>query len=107
MKRGFKIIKDWEDELIWCPSQCYLSIEYKGLQYIIYLRWRHNDPWTATLVECRNDGLFHMHSGGVTYNDDGHKIADWVGLNINYYRDCELEKLKNHVVRVVNNCLIT
>jgi len=42
---------EWHDDLIWCPSQCYLPIRVKGEDYTIYLRWRHSDPWTCDILK--------------------------------------------------------
>ena len=37
----------------WSPAQIYYFFEDdKGGRRCIYLRWRHNDPWTAELVPC-------------------------------------------------------
>jgi hypothetical protein len=60
MENTVKIVSEWEDDLCWCPSQCYLRITYLGVNYIIYLRWRHQNPWTAELVQC--DENWDMHS---------------------------------------------
>ena len=49
-----KIVSDWKDDLCWCPSQCYLELTHNNQNYVVYLRWRHSDPWTATLIECDN-----------------------------------------------------
>ncbi len=81
---GWKVHSDWQDDLIWCPSQCYKKIEMGGRQFVIYLRWRWNDPWTADLVECLPDGNFEM-SG---------KDTTWSELNVGYFRDDQLEELK-------------
>ena len=81
---GWKVHEDWEDDLIWCPSQCYKKIEIDGRQFVIYLRWRWNDPWTADLVECRPDGNFNMQE----------TEFGWVSLNVGYFRDDQLEELK-------------
>jgi hypothetical protein len=76
--------EDWKDDLIWCPSQCYKKIEINNKQYVIYLRWRWNDPWTADLVECPLDGNFDMLS----------KDSVWTTLNVDHFRDDQLDKLK-------------
>lgn len=72
----FEVVKDWEDSLIWCPSQCYKLIQYKGVKYEIYLRWRHCDPWTAEIYECDDNGksLSFKKDGGWNYLD----IKNWL-----------------------------
>lgn len=91
----FKIINDWRDDLIWCPSQCYLDIEYKGRQFVIYLRWRHQDPWTAEIIECPNDGKFNMH-----------ELNNWNWLEVKHWTDTELSELKKEVIEVANEWLL-
>ena len=50
-----KLITEWKEDLIWCPSQIESNIFiYKGHSYAIYLRWRWSNPWTATLVKMDN-----------------------------------------------------
>lgn len=39
----------WYDELMWCPTQITKLITVKGERFEIYLRWRHDDPFTGTL----------------------------------------------------------
>ena len=37
----------------WCPAQIfYYFVDAGGGRWCIYLRWRHQDPWTAELVRC-------------------------------------------------------
>jgi hypothetical protein len=44
----------WEEDLIWCPSQCYCYFIDNSTNklWCIYLRWRHRDPWSAELIPC-------------------------------------------------------
>lgn len=78
-----EIIGEWKDSLIWCPSQCYLKFKWRDLHCMLYLRWRHHDPWTATLIECPNDN-FDMHE----------KPNHWYELPIPYF---ESEDDLNHI----------
>ena len=57
----FKIIQKWEDSLMWCPSQCKFKFKYNYINYEIYLRWRHTDPWTIDLIEQIEDGRQIWH----------------------------------------------
>ncbi len=79
MKTDFEILGEWDDDLIWCPSQCYLNIRFKAMSFCLYLRWRHGDPWTAA--------LYHQIQG---QKDERHE------LSIDYFKDSELEELKKH-----------
>lgn len=47
----------WLRHLIWCPSQIlYNFIDPKTeIPYQLYLRWRHEDPWTANLYICTDE----------------------------------------------------
>jgi hypothetical protein len=41
----------WTDDLSWCPSQCYtFDKQPDGTFNCLYLRWRHNDPWTGQII---------------------------------------------------------
>jgi hypothetical protein len=92
----FKIINNWRDDLIWCPSQCYLNIEYKNRQFVIYLRWRHQDPWTAEIVECPNDGKFDMF-----------ELDNWNRLDIKYWSDDDdLSRIKKNAIDAANEWLL-
>ena len=76
-----RIYHNWQDDLIWCPSQCYYSFENKqGKPMLLYLRWRHCDPWQAEVYP---------------YGDDG--TNDWrncIDLNPPFFKDSQLEELK-------------
>ena len=92
-----KHLKDieWKETLDWCPSQMYLKFKWNGRYWIIYLRWRHSDPWSATLVE--SDQTYDMHL----------KQYDWVELDIPFYKDSEMKKLKEkakeRAISYINN----
>jgi len=41
----------WLDSMIWCPSQCYMHVvDDDGNDYVLYLRWRHEDPWQGHII---------------------------------------------------------
>lgn len=47
----------------WCPAQIYYYfVDAEGGRWCIYLRWRHQDPWTAELVPCNEDWEFMPNS---------------------------------------------
>lgn len=83
-------VKDWEDSLIWCPSQCYYYFYVvsgvKKMYFMIYLRWRHQDPWTGRLV------MTNKH--GVDIDD-----KEWNLESANDFSEsCSLSELKNAVI---------
>lgn len=82
-----KRLNKWYDDLIWCPSQCYYYFMHKGDMYCIYLRWRHQDPWTAEIIKCA-EGDFDL-------ND---KTSIWKFIKIPYFEDYELEKLEEYIM---------
>ena len=93
MKPKFNIVSNWKDELIWCPSQCYLNITFEDRFFVIYLRWRWSDPWTATLVECDSD------------YDMLDKKSNWIALQINYYTDEQIEDVKQNAIAVAKKII--
>lgn len=73
---------EWKDSLIWCPSQCYYYFkDKKGDTKCIYLRWRHEDPWTAEIVPVNEEGKF---------NND----KPWENLEPPFFKDEEIDLLK-------------
>ena len=43
-------LNKWYVSRIYCPSQCYYYFsDNEGKVRVIYLRWRHEGPWTANL----------------------------------------------------------
>lgn len=89
-----KIIRDWHDDLIWCPSQCYLLVsDSKGDIYTVYLRWRWEDPWSCDLVE---GDLLEDYDSKVKWVKDL-----FIQDNINFYfRDSELDKAKEKAIEL-------
>lgn len=77
-------LNTWEDSLIWCPSQCYYHFRDKktGELKCLYLRWRHDDPWTAEIIPCNEiDREF----------EDGNT---WEALDVPFFKDTQLNELK-------------
>ena len=82
-KETIKIIREWEDDLIWCPSQCYLPIEFKGEKYTVYLRWRHDNPWQGHIWKDK---------------DERNWSPDLLAENQFYYADRELNLAKETII---------
>jgi len=38
-------LDEWEEHLLWCPSQIYRHAKVDDTVYTLYLRWRWDDPW--------------------------------------------------------------
>ena len=71
----------WDDSLIWCPSQCYYYFKDRNDNLkCIYLRWRHSDPWTAEIILINEDGNFNH--------------VQRENLNPPFFKDEELDLLK-------------
>ena len=55
-------LTNWQDDMAWCPSQCFRKLEFVGDIYYLYLRWRHSDPWQAHIMNAERsivtDDLF-------------------------------------------------
>lgn len=77
-------VSSWQDDLCWCPSQCYGEIEHEGKRVVLYLRWRHEDPWQGHVIEDApvdavwqgewSPDLFLLYTYFFTENDDLDKI---------------------------------
>ena len=80
MKKQIQLNK-WDDDLIWCPSQCYYYFMDNEQLKCLYLRWRHRDPWTAELIPIDEFGEFDIYD-------------TWQNLNPPFFKDSELESLK-------------
>lgn len=88
MKTKIEIVSDWQDYLIWCPSQCYLRLIFEGRYFVLYLRWRGGDPWSGTLIECDSD--FYMHN----------EKYEWYRIELSYWKDSELDKCKDEALKI-------
>lgn len=88
----FKIVSEWDDDLIWCPSQCELRLKHHGKNYILYLRWRWDDPWVASLIPV--DKQFSDDSWG-----------EWIYLNIPPFRDEQLDECKEAALKEAKKVL--
>jgi len=100
-KIPMKILRNWCDSLIWCPSQCYLLVEHNNDIYTVYLRWRHEDPWTCEVVTG------DLQSGDFNYGNQDLWSGDiFIEGNIQYYfRDNELDKAKKTSIKLAEDYL--
>lgn len=93
MKNKIKILGKWEEDLIWCPSQCYLPIEFNGKKYTIYLRWRHQNPWEGHIWE------------GAWDNTEAEMSPDLFALYHEQYSDKELKLAEKRIVLLAEKYL--
>lgn len=87
----------WNDDLIWMPSQLYLNIKHSGKFYVIYLRWRWDDPWSGYLCET-------------TENYDVNELDyDWITLKSSelFCRHHDINDLKKAAIAEVEMILNT
>ena len=84
-------LNQWNDDLSECPSQCYYYFRDKAGQLkCLYLRWRHNDPWTAEIIPIDECGEFN-------YGEQ------WDNLNPPFFKDTELKQLKEWSLSRITN----
>ena len=75
---SYKFINNWSEDLIWCPSQINSNeFVYNNNVYYIYLRWRHENPWTADLIQIKED--------------------DWTSIDIPFFKDDEYIELEKYI----------
>ena len=81
----------WRDSLTWCPSQCFYYFKDKDENLkCLYLRWRHNDPWTAEIVSVDEDGSFNYDK-------------PYENLNPPFFKDEELDSLKEWCLKSIEH----
>ena len=84
-------LNKWYDDLIWCPSQCYYYFMHDGDMYCIYLRWRHDDPWTAEIIKCADSDF-----------DLIYETCIWKYIKVPFFKDEELDNLKEYIMTHLN-----
>lgn len=90
IQHKLEVIGDWQDSLIWCPSQCELSLKYGDKNFILYLRWRWDDPWTASVIPVDENFEFKDYS-------------EWMELDIPYFTDEQLDECKEAALKEVRS----
>jgi hypothetical protein len=84
-------IGEWFYALTVAPSQCYYRIQHEGVDYMLYLRWRHEDPWHAYVIK-NAASLEAMNKGNPAWSEDVFEL-----YQVWYTKD-ELEMAKQKVV---------
>lgn len=44
-------LNEWLCHMLRCPSQCYYRTQKDGIDYVLYLRWRWDDPWQGHIFK--------------------------------------------------------
>lgn len=88
------------DITYWCPAQIYYYFEdAAGGRWCIYLRWRHQDPWTAELVRCDENWDFVWECpDNMILLENEPRIP---GKQMGYYRAQEYSNLMERVLEIV------
>ncbi len=47
---GLDVVGEWSDDLSGIPSQCTVRGIFRGVNVVLYLRWRWSDPWTGHVI---------------------------------------------------------
>lgn len=99
MKQRMKL-NQWIEDLRWCPSQIYYYfLDNEGGRWGIYLRWRHDDPWTAELCPCDENWKFIFDSPDrVNLLEEKEHTP---GIITGYYTDDEFPALKEKALSIV------
>jgi hypothetical protein len=84
-------VGEWFYELIWCPSQCYYHLQRSAVDYILYLRWRHENPWHAYIIKNKAS-LEAMNQENAVWSRD---VFELYNLQ---YSDDELEMAMEKIV---------
>ena len=108
MPKGLKLLGDWHEMLVWCPSQCWRDVEDEsGTKYNLYLRWRWDDPWQGHLIRVTEEQ-------GAAADDETEfprfsPIEEWspelfAKYNVQY-SDEEIDKAKEKIVELAEQWL--
>ena len=68
-------------------------MKFEGRYFMLYLRWRHSDPWDATLIECDSD--YDMHN----------RKYEWISLEIEHWKDTEISEVKENAFKVAEEII--
>jgi hypothetical protein len=84
---------EWEDDLIWCPSQRYAPITYNSAHYVLYLRWRWDDPWQGHII-------MHARTSDDVSSQQAEWSADVFEMQGVFFRDEELAQAKAALLKI-------
>ena len=95
-----KLNRWYVDVRHWCPAQIkYYFQDLTGCNWCIYLRWRHQDPWTAELLRCDKDWAFDDESpDNINLLEEKNHVPGTIN---GYYYDEEYPFLMERVLEIV------
>jgi len=50
---------EWNEMIAWCPTQLSKKVYIGSIEFILYLRWRHTDPFTYSIY-IEDDNKKHL-----------------------------------------------
>ena len=69
---------EWDEMIAWCPTQLSKKVYVEGIELILYLRWRHNDPFTYNIyIEGDEKELEELLKIGIFNYDLFDKYNRW------------------------------
>lgn len=42
-------LEEWDEMIAWCPTQLSKRVYIGSIEFVLYLRWRHTDPFTYSI----------------------------------------------------------
>lgn len=93
---------EWDDDLIWCPSQCRCNVTASdGTKAVLYLRWRWDDPWTGDIIVGFHDGdgISTANSHIVGF-EKVYVEGVWHEQDIGFWRDDQLDEAKAVLISI-------
>lgn len=86
-------LDEWKCSMMMCPSQCYYHTKRNGIDYVLYLRWRWDDPWQADIIKGAKSEDF--------------KNCEWThdvfAKNHVYFSHDEVSLAKEKLIEIFNN----
>jgi hypothetical protein len=52
---------EWNEMIAWCPTQLSKKVYIKSIEFVLYLRWRHTDPFTYSIY-IDDDNQKHLEN---------------------------------------------
>ena len=85
----------WRDELLGCPSQCYHHTQKDGSDYVLYLRWRNNDPWQGRIFKGAKSQMD-------VFDVETEQSSDLFEDNRFFFDANQLEEAKSKLIELFN-----
>jgi len=96
---SIEVVGEWDDDLVWCPSQCFLSVRWKGKNYTLYLiRWTIRNCTLYPHLEGQHPWRGYM----IKEYGTGDQSPDLLDLYHEQYSADELGLAKEALIRLAN-----